>query len=371
MKNLTALLMLFLLGTSVVQSQGSIYGFENTKENPTTKSEALKRPGSCWSNAGTALLEAEWLRTGKKELDIAELDFVRNAYLYKGDMYVKGDTGLRVDEKGIPFDVITYLETYGMAPEEAFMTTSDKPMDATSGEMDAILRGTLRMVQLKEGGNFTDRWKSTYNAALTRHIGDVKLEFTYDGVKYTPKTFAEKSGLKAADYVMLTSDSRGEMNRKMSLEVRNNWNKDEFHNVSLDNLTGALKNAVNNGYSVVWCGTLDNELIYAAESVALVPATQMPGEGDTEMTEPAPETSVSETMRQEKFEATFAGKLSYLLVYGMSKDKTGNEYFKAKYVCESGDKHLNLSKEYVKLSTIYLMLNKNGMPDNLRGQLNL
>ncbi len=374
MKNLTALFLLFLMGISVVsQAQENIYGMETGKENPTTKPKDLKRPGSCWSNAGTAFLEAEWLRTGKKEVDIAELDFVRNAYLYKGDIYVKGDTALRVDEKGIPYDVITYTEAYGMAPEEAFMTSTGKPMDATSGEMDAILRGTLKMVQLKEGGNFTDRWKSTYDAALTRYIGDVKLEFNYEGVDYTPKSFAEKSGLKPADYVMITNDADQEMNKPFVLGVKNNWNKDEFYNVSLTDMTGALKNAVKNGYPVIWCGSIDNELVYAEENVAIVPAAGMPKQDESSevAAEPVPETTVSATMRQEQFEAAYQGNLSYLLVNGMAKDTNGNEYFTAKYVCESGDKELNLSKEYVKLSTIYLMLNKNGLPADLKSKLGL
>ncbi len=370
MKNPAFLLVILLLGyATMLPAQESIYGLKTTKKNATSPTKDLSRPGSCWSHAGAALLEAEMLKSGKKEANLAEMDFVRNAYLYKADVMLNRDSTVRVDEKGIPYDVITYTETYGMAPEEAFMSSSSQPEDATSGEMDAILRGTLKMVQLKEGGKFTDRWKNTYDAALTRYIGDVKLKFNYKGEDYTPKSFAEKSGLKMSDYVMITSDNKKPMNTSIDLDVKNNWNHDKFYNVSLTDLTGALENAINNGYTVLWMGTLDNELIYADEKVAIVPMGSMPEAGKTE--EPVPESNVSPTVRQEQFDAAYAGELSYLLVYGMSKDKKGNNFFKAKYVCQGGDQEINLSIPYFKLNTIYLMLNKNALSSGMRSQLNL
>jgi hypothetical protein len=140
-------------------SQETFYGLQTTKELKTTDTKDLHRPGSCWANAGTAFLEAEWLRLNNTEMDIAELAFIRNAYLLKAEAYLTSDGSTRVDEKGTAFDVVALMAEYGLAPSDAFYKSEEKPMDARSGEMDAILRGTLQMVMEKENGVFSDRWE--------------------------------------------------------------------------------------------------------------------------------------------------------------------------------------------------------------------
>lgn len=60
-----------------------------------------------------------------------------------------------------------------------------------------------------------------------------------------------------------------------------------------------------------------------------------------------------------------------MLVTGISKDKKGANYLTVKNVCESGDKALNLSENFVKLNTVYLLINKRALPDNLKGSLGM
>lgn len=374
MKNFKVLLVVLLSGLAAYSfGQESIYGITSVKEIPTTDSEKLDRPGSCWSNAGTALLEAEWIRTGKEKTDLSELDFVRNAYLLKSEIFLETDGEIRVDEKGIAYDVITLMEKYGMAPEEAFMKSPQNESNPKSGEMDAIIRGTLRTVQLKEEGQLTERWKNILNGALTRHLGDVKLEFTYRDVEYTPKSFAQKSGLEPSDYVMITSDTRNPLNESFVLEVKNNWNKSGFYNTGLMQMVDALDNAIAEGYAVLWYGNTGADYIFKEESVAIVPAVKMPetDESAEKLTEPVPEASVSPDSRQTQFETLLDQKHDYMLIYGKSEDKNGKGYYMAKYVCEGGNKGLHLSDEFVKLNTVYLMLNKNALSGDMRSELGL
>jgi bleomycin hydrolase len=352
----------------------SYYELKPVKQVKTSPTKDLQRYGSCWSNAGTALLEAEWMRAGKPEIDLSEMDFIRNAYLLKAEAYLKSNGNVRVDEKLLANDVLTLMTTYGMVPEEMFMKSSETTQDSRSGEMDAILRGTLQMVMQQEGGNFTERWKSTYDAALSRYLGEPRYRFNFNNVEYNPKSFAETSGIVASDFVLLTSDNRSAMDKKMELPARSNWNKTQAYNVSAENLQKTLQSAVNSGFTVVWYGNLGADMIYANEMVAIVPAGKIAAltktvEGVEPTWEPLPEKAVTDADRQTKFEASAGSELDYLIIFGISKDKNGTEYIMAKKVCEAGNQTLHLSPAFIKLNTGYLMLNKNGLPKDLKTKL--
>ncbi|MBE0637374.1 MAG: hypothetical protein IH598_02510 [Bacteroidales bacterium] len=379
MKNKLKVLLLAvaLIGISnVAICQQKYYDLQTIKQVKTAPAKDLQRPGSCWSNAGTALIEAEWIKNGRTEIDLSEMTFIRNAYELKAFAYLNSKGATRLDERLLASDVFPLMVEYGMAPEEMFMKTVDKPRDASSGEMDAILRGTMQMVMEKEGGNFTERWQSTFNAALSRYLGETRIAFNYNNTEYTPKSFAETSGINATDYIVLTSDSRNTPDSKIELPARNNWNKTQAYNVSADNLQSTIRNAVNSGYTVIWYGNLAEEMIFPEEMVAIVPAGKIadltkPKEGVETTYEPLAEKAVSPADRQANFEASVGKELDYLMIFGTSKDKNGNEYVMAKKVCEAGNKTIHLSPSFVKLNTGYVLLNKKGLPGDLKSKLSL
>jgi len=324
------------------------------------------------------MIEAEMLRSGKESVDLSEMDFIHNAYLLKAQAYLDSKGKVNVDEKCLPQDVFKLMDTYGMAPESAYMQSNLDPMAKESGEMDAIIRGSLRRAidQSEEGSS--ERYQNFVDAALSKHIGDTKMNFTYDGKSYTPKSFAEQAGVNSSDYVMLTSDSRQEMHKPFVLEMKNNWDKDEFYNVPPNELFKAMKGAIDNGYVVGWYGFVNNETVFADEKVAIVPAGKMPGtkkdDSDKEVqqtNQPLPEKIISEKERQENFEVLVNGSYNYMTLLGTSMDKEGNDYIIGKDACTAGDKELNMSKQYVKLNTVYLLVNKNGLEKNLRDKLGL
>lgn len=367
---------IFLLFSFVgLQAQETFYGLKSTKKLTTSPSKDLPRPVACWSNAGTALLEAELLKSGQKDVDLSEMDFVHNAYLQKADVFLKNGGKIRVGGDGIASDVFLAAAEYGMVPEAGFMKSEKDPFGEDAGEMDAILRGTLRMVLDKEKGVFSERWKNTYDGALVSYIGEARISFKYNDQDFTPKSYAEKLGIKTGDYVLISSDSRQEMFKPFVLPVNNNWSDQKAYNVAPEDLVTIMKNAVGNGFTVAWGGDFVEKSVFAAENVAIVPASKMPGvkanETDKLAMEPVAETIVTPTMRQEKFQTLLSKELSYMLVYGLSKDKKGADYLVAKNTCTSGDGELNLSEAYVKLNTVFLLLNKNSLPADLKVKLGL
>ncbi|HZK09181.1 MAG TPA: hypothetical protein VFC92_13440 [Bacteroidales bacterium] len=353
----------FGLTTFGATAQKTDVELKSVKSVKTNNTKALKRQSSCWSNAGTSLLEAEWLRNGKPEVEISVIDFVHNAYLLKAQAYLDTDGKIKVNEMSPAIDVMKLAKVYGFVPETAYMYPQQDLMDPNTAEMDAILRGTLRMVQEKEKGEFTERWQNTYNTTLMRYIGESQISFDYNGTKHTPVSFAESSGLNFDDYIMVTSDMRSDKNAKCDLQMAQNWGDYKFYNVAFNDLSQTINNAIENNYSVLWYGNLDKDAMIG-DQVAIV------SEGDKE--KPTAEKRIDADLRQKAFEKNIIAKgLDYLLIFGIAKDEEGKTYFQAKKACEAGDKVVNLSEAYVGLNTIYLTLNKNAVPAALRSTLGL
>jgi bleomycin hydrolase len=250
-------------------------------------------------------------------------------------------------------------------------------MDKSSGEMDAIIRGSLMRAIDEEDVVLIERYKNYVDVALTKHVGDAKMNFTYEGEDFTPMSFAAKAGVNSADYVMLTADTREEMYKPFVLGLKQNWGKDKFYNIGSKELFGAIKGAVENGYVVGWYGFLDGEMIYADEAVAIVAAGKMPGqvEGDEaaeQVFEPVVERNVSDEERQKNFELLVRGKnYNYMTLYGISTDKKENSYITGKDACSAGDMTINMSEAFIKLNTVYILVNKNGLPKELKSKLGL
>lgn len=371
----TFLTVFLMLVSIVAPAQETFYGITSIEKIPTTPTKDLKRQGSCWSNAGAALLEAEILRISKKETDLSEMGFIHNSYVQKADFYLKSKGKIRIKEEGIASDVIKSFGEFGMVPETGFMKSEKDPFAADAGQMDAILEGTLRMVVDKENGNFSERWKNIFDGALLGYIGQPMINFKYNEVDFTPISFTLKSGLDADDYVLISSDNTKEMYKSFVIPMKGNWSDEKAFNVAPDELAKIMKSSVEKGFPVVWCGDIVTKMVFADENIALVPAAKMPGvkadENEVLVKEPVTEKIISPAERQEKYNAALKTDLGYMLVFGLNKDKKNNEYLLAKKVCESGNSELNLSEAYIKLNTVYLLLNKNSLPADVKTKLGL
>lgn len=372
-----ALLIALIFNSSFGFSQDKYYELTSAKEIKTTSTENQKRVGTCWSNAGVALLEAEMLRLGKDPVDLSTQQFVYSAYNKKADVTLNGNTKLKVDPSGIAYDVITLAKEYGMIPESEFMYPESEMTSAQKqGEMDAVLRGTLNMIQQK-GEGFSERWQNVYSTSLLRYMGEPKIEFTHNGVSYNANTFAGAAGLNFDDYILMTWMPQSDMHTEVDPELRQNWANNPFYNVQGSDMVEAIKGCVDGGYTVVWYGPISDSQVFGDENMALVPAGDFPGQSEAEEQEAEPEykpfaeKQITPDMHTELMKLTAQKDQDYLLIYGMSADQEGNTYFTAKYVCESGDKTLNLSVPFVELNTVYLMMNKNGLPSALKDNLDL
>lgn len=380
LKHLNLLMIVALIiSAASTRGQEKYYQLTEVKQVKTAKTKDQKRVGACWSNAGAAFLEAEWIRTGKAPIDISVMDFAHNVYLKKADVFLNSDDKLRVDPMGMAYDVIMLVDEYGMVPESAYMYPSgDMTTREKQGEMDAILRGTLNMIKQK-GEGFSERWQNVYNTSLLRYMGESKIEFSYNEATYTPKTFVTASGLSMDDYILLTSDQDAQFNAKMKPGLRQNWAGHEFYNVPFASFNDVIQSNIENGYTVVWNGTVAEDQVFEDENMAIVPVGDLPGDEEPEEGEepaepeykPLAEKSISSELRESVYDAGLEKEQDYLLIYGMKTDQDGNNYYTAKFVCKAGDKFLNLSESFVELNTVFLMMNKNGLSAAMKANLGL
>ena len=75
-------------------------------------------------------------------------------------------------------------------------------------------------------------------------------EFEFEGKKYTPKSYAKKTGLVMEDYISLTSFSNHDWYKPCILAIPDNWSWGTSHNIKLDELMSAAEYSLKHWYTV-------------------------------------------------------------------------------------------------------------------------
>jgi bleomycin hydrolase len=372
------LLMTFLLWTASMKAQEAFYELTPVSILEAPEAKDLRLNAACWSNAGTLFLESELQRLGKDKVVLSELAFVYSAYMKKATIYLKSDDDFSVDPSGLSFDVISLAAENGMVPDGEYLFPDDEMLGSREkeGEMNAIVRGTLKMVKQNEGGQFTERWQNMYSTSLLRYIGEPKRSFTFQQQMLTPMTFMENLGLNLDDYVLVTSHPVNRNYSKMKIETESNWSGHEAFNVSTGDLSAIISAAIAGGYSVLWYGAVKDAHVFGEENMAIVPLGKMPGQSPGEIAdsvayEPIPEKVISNELRLESYNKNLETDQTYLLLHGVKEDQNENQYFTGKYACVSGSETLNLSRPFIALNTVFLMVNKNSIPEEIKKKLKL
>ena len=73
----------------VVVPDSTGFKFTDVKVNRTTPVKDQNKSGTCWSFAGTSLMEEDVIRRGGPELDLSEMYAVRNCYIDKAKKYIR------------------------------------------------------------------------------------------------------------------------------------------------------------------------------------------------------------------------------------------------------------------------------------------
>jgi len=373
-------------------SQNSGYKFEDIKVLPATPVKDQHRSGTCWSFSAVSFYESELLRMGKGEYDLSEMFVVRNSYFDKAVKYVRVHGNLSFSQGGGYLDVNNCFKDYGIVPEEAYPGLNYGTDKHVHGEVENVLLAFVKAVVENKNKTLTTAWKPALNGILDSYFGAYPKNFTYQNKEYTPKSFMDMLGLDPDNYVAITSYMHHDYYKPFILEIPDNWAWDSFYNVKMEELTAIMDNSINEGYTLIWGADVSNKGFNWSKGIAIAPAVDEENMSGLEkakwdklstleksrkkynFSEPQEEMVITPEIRQEKFDNYTTTDDHGLHIVGLAKDQNGKQYYKVKNSWNTDNiynGYFYLSKPYVLLNTMAIVVHKDAIPADVRKKLGL
>ncbi len=312
--------------------------------------------GTCWCFATTSFIESELLRLGKGEYDLSEMYVVRQNYIDKlKDYYLRQGKG-NIDEGGLSHDWMRVFTECGIVPDEVYNGLNYGSPTHNHRELQGFIHAVAEIPVKSK--NESPQYHQIVDAVLDTYLGKVPESFPYKGETYTPKSFAESLGINPEDYVEITSFTHFPFYTKGLLEIPDNWTMERFYNVTIDELIEIMDYSFNNGYTVNWDGDVSEKGFSHPRGVAEFP-----------------EPLVTQQIRQEGYE-NFSTTDDHLMhLTGVVKDQDGTKYYITKNSWGTERNpfggYLNMSENYVRAKTMFIMVNKNSIPQEIKTKLGL
>lgn len=343
---------------SIKQVTGDL--FEQVKRNSCTPIKDQERTNTCWSFSTTSLIESQSIKNKIGVLDLSEMFTVRNIYIEKAKNYILRQGNTQFSEGGLGHDVIRSVATYGAVPENAYTghTNGNNVYDhgAMFRELKKYLDSTLKTGKLRP---LTGNWLNGYQLILDKHMGIAVDQFTYNGKRHNPLSFA-KGVLKfnPDDYINLTSFTHHPFYQSFILEVPDNFSNGAYYNLPIQELIESVKTALTNGYTVLWDADVSNNGFDGKSGLALLIA---PTENSGKLSIDAKELSWNQQNRQELFENLTTQDDHLMHIVGMEKSKDGKTFFIVKNswgaIGPFGG-YIHVSESYFAMNTISIVLPK-------------
>ncbi len=368
------------------------YVFTVKKQIDVTPVKDQYRSGTCWSFSGLGFVEAELLRMGKPEVDLSEAFVVRNAYAEKAEKYIRMHGSINFGGGGAFHDVFNVIARYGIVPEEAYKGLEYGETSHVHGELDAVLKAYIDAVKENENKKLSTAWLKGFNGILDAYLGEVPAEFTYNGKKYTPKSYAEELSFNPEDYVNITSYTHHPFYSQFVLEIPDNWAWGLSYNVPMDEMMAVMDNAINNGYTVCWGADVSEKGFKWTKGVAVVPAEDRPDLDGLERAKweklsakekenllygfekPVPEKEITQEMRQLAFDNYQTTDDHGMLINGIATDQNGTQYYLVKNSWNTAniyDGYFYASKSFVEYKTMNIVVHKDALPKDLKKKLGI
>ncbi len=334
--------------------------FTIIKQVKTTPVKSQQLTGTCWSFATTTFLETEALRLGKPELNLNPMYFVYYAYIEKAYDYVRHHGNFNLSEGGQAHDVMNIIREHGVMPVSAYKGKQYDLSYFNHSELDKDLHSVVKNAVDGAKEVLTPTWFVSFKGILDAYLGVPPKEFTFKGKTYTPLAFSkEVAGINPDDYIEFTSYTHHPFYQLIDLELPDNWSHDKYYNIPLEDLMKIINNALENGYSVDWDGDVsekkwDNEK--GTADLRDIDYTRI-------------KKSNFQKYRQRTFDNYTTTDDHLMLLTGTAKNKAGQLYYLTKN--SWGDDYnkyggyLYMSKDYVKVKTIAVMVHKDAVPKDI------
>jgi aminopeptidase C len=364
--------------------------FTVVKENAITSIKDQNQSGTCWAFSSLGFFEAELLRMGKGEHDLSESFLVYHTYLDRADKAVRMHGDVSFSQGGSFYDAVYCLKNYGMVPQEVMKGSLYGDSLFNFNQIDAVASAYVKALTGEKLKTVNPSWKSDLKNIYANYFGELPEKFTYNGKEYTPLSYAKSLGLNPDDYVSLTSFTHHPFYSKFIIEVQDNWRWAESYNLPLDEFMEVMDQAVRNGYTFAWGADVSEEgFSRRLKGIATVPATSKKSDktgsdaarwtGTNERNgvtaaDSKGEKVITQEMRQLAYDNWETTDDHGMLIYGISKDQDGKEYFMMKNSWgDYGPYHgmWYISKPYVAYKTMNILIHKDAIPSKIAKKLGI
>lgn len=346
----------------------SQYEFFNEKRIETTEVKSQDITGTCWSFSTASFIESELLRQGKGSYDLSEMFVVRSIYKDKARNYMLRQGEANFSQGALAHDLIRAYEMHGAMPESVYSGLINSDTTHNHSELESGLKGYLDGVS--KGRKLSDRWSVAFGGVLDAYLGKVPEKFEYKGKSYTPESFANSLGIKANEYVSLTSFTHHPYYSDFILEIPDNYSNGSFVNITLDELVATVDNAIEKGYSLAWDGDVSEKTFKMKEGLAILPKDP---KRDSLYVIPGEEIVVNSAIRQTNFENLSTTDDHLMHLVGIAQDENGVKYYIIKN--SWGERghfkgYLYMSEAYFRMKTIGILMHKDALPKEITKKIN-
>ena len=371
--------------------------FTTVIANPVTPIKNQNNSGTCWSYSALAFLESEVIKKDpkKKDIDLCESFLVSKTYTDRADRNVRTHGDASFSQGGSFYDAIFCMDRYGLIPEGLMPYPNTLYGDSLFNFTAFFppMEAYIHAISKSDAKKINPIWKKNVQSMLDGYFGECPTEFTYKGVKYTPKSFVKDYlKLDPNDYVSLTSYTHHPFYSSFILEIQDNWRWASSYNLPLDEFMRVMDEAVKNGWTFAWGADVSEDGFSRRTGknrcVATVPDTKASaGVGSDQsrwtgekagakisQADAAGEKVITQEMRQEGYDNWTTTDDHGMQIYGIAKDQNGKEYFMMKNSWGEYGPYKGfwyVSKPYVAYKTMNIVINKNAIPKDIRKKLGI
>ena len=362
--------------------------FTTIKANPITSVKDQNRSGTCWDYSTLSFFEAEILKATGKTYDLCESFVANKDYMDRAVQVVRLHGDCQFAQGGSAYDVYYVLKNYGICPEDAMPFPGSLYGDSLNnfneffGQLEHYVAGIAR----SKANKISSQWKVGLQGILDAYLGKCPESFTYQGKKYTPKSFAASLGLNWDNYVSITSYSHKPYYTQYAVEVQDNWRNPLSWNLPMEDMARIIENAIMNGYTVAWGGDVSEPGFTRKGLAYFYDTKKMESLSGSDMARwlkmsPAKRTNLVDSLgctvpeleptaeqRQQRFDNWELTDDHGMLIYGIAKDQNGKEYYMVKNSWgETGDYKGTwyMTKNFIIANTMDYMVNKNAIPKDI------
>jgi bleomycin hydrolase len=376
MKNRFTLLLLFcsflIAAQEKTNKKDSEYKFSIFKNLDASAVQNQNMTSTCWSFSALSFFESEMMRLGKgNEFNLSEMFIVRKAYTKKAENFIRMHGKTNFAEGGGFPDVLNVIKQFGIVPEEIYLGKKDPEVPHDHKLLESTLKNILRPAALDETQKIDFGFlQRSVDAVCDDYLGKIPDNFDFKGKSYTPKTYAEATGINPDDYVCLSSFSHHPFYSKFALEVPDNWNWESVYNLPLEVLREVMNSSINSGYTFAWAADVSEPGFMFKDGLAIVtesPIAKMNDEAKQNLSlKPQKQLAITQELRQKAFDNYETQDDHGMHIVGLAKDQTGTPYYVVK---NSWGTELNqcagyfyASENYVLYKTTSIMLHKKAIP---------